>query len=225
MPENRGWAISSAPTAILPPNSGTVYGLPEAQGYDSLQTGQFKSFLQDLDMGADPSPKANGNMDFAWGVPSKQSRFAALRYLVFPEEVPGLWRPAYTGVDGVVYIDSQALPRVNAVSGANPAFFDTAPTRIAIHAVDRSDITVADQWYPGWIARENGRTLPVLKGPFVFRTVPGVRPGILTLQYAPVSFRFGLYALCITLAALTAFVTTALTTRWRSAPECPSPSR
>ena len=100
MPENRGWAIAAAPLAILPPNSGSVYGLPEAQGYDSLQTAQYKSFLKQLDRGDDPSPAANGNIDFAWGLPSDETRFAGLRYLVFPKVEPGLWAPAYAGPDG-----------------------------------------------------------------------------------------------------------------------------
>lgn len=225
MPENRGWSIAGAPNAILPPNAATAYGLSEAQGYDSLQTGQYKTFLRQLDMGADPSPGANGNMDFTWGLPGPQSRLAALRYLIFRDAAPELGAPAYSGPDGVVYVDAGAQPRVTAARGPQPALTEISPTRIQVTGYQRSDITIADQWYPGWTAANNGRETIILRQPSVFRTVRDASPGTLSLQYRPAAFRAGLYACCVALAALIALAARAATTSVRPHSVPPSPSR
>ncbi|NLN77408.1 MAG: YfhO family protein [Armatimonadetes bacterium] len=58
---NEHWNIFNIPSAILPPNAATIYGLYDVQGYDSLFTKQYQSLLADLE-GIDPSPPENGNM-------------------------------------------------------------------------------------------------------------------------------------------------------------------
>ncbi|MDR3707448.1 MAG: hypothetical protein P4L33_04045 [Capsulimonadaceae bacterium] len=218
MVENRGWSIAAAPSAILPPNAATVYGFLEAQGYDSLQTGQYKSFVARIDGGSDPSPAANGNIVFTWGQPNAFTRLAALRYFVLAREVPELGPPAYAGADGVVYVDGGALPRVTLSNGHAVLFSQPSPTRLVISTLSPGPVTIADQWYPGWTAKQEGRALPVIEKPGVFRTVENVRRGALELRFEPVSFRFGLYLSCVTFGLIVAFITRELAARRANEP-------
>jgi hypothetical protein len=61
LPLSRKWSLRDFPQAVLPPNSATVYGLLDAQGYDSIYLARYRSFLAEV-VGGDPSPPENGNM-------------------------------------------------------------------------------------------------------------------------------------------------------------------
>jgi hypothetical protein len=84
LPLYRTWNLTEFPTAVLPPNSAMVYGLSDAQGYDSLYLARYRSVLAAVEE-RDPSPRANGNM--------------LLGSLGDPSLLPAL---------GVVYVVSQA---------------------------------------------------------------------------------------------------------------------
>ena len=73
MPINRRWSFDpfTPPPVILPPNTATVYGLDDTQGYDSLLTGQYFQFAIALD-GGSPAPLENGNMVFTYGMGSQR---------------------------------------------------------------------------------------------------------------------------------------------------------
>ncbi len=201
MPHNTDWSLYRAPDAIFPPNAGTVYGLREVQGYDSLQTGQYKSFARDLSGGTDPSPRENGNMTFANGAPSEASRMAAVRFHMFPPTWPSDGA-VYAGPDAVVFADSAASPRVVDQLGPNPSFQSVSPTRLEIGCTGPSDLTISSQWYPGWKATFDGHPVAIREGPKLFRTVTVPRAGRLHLTFGPDSFRVGLYLMATALAAI-----------------------
>ena len=60
---NPRWSLVSAPSALMPPNIASVYGLYDVAGYDSLLPGRAKRFLDRLaETSAGASPLENGNM-------------------------------------------------------------------------------------------------------------------------------------------------------------------
>jgi hypothetical protein len=54
-------ATRTHPPGVLPPNGAMVYGLNDANGYDSLASAAYRQFLI-AGEGADVSPPRNGNM-------------------------------------------------------------------------------------------------------------------------------------------------------------------
>ena len=58
---NPEWNLFATPKALLPPNWAMVYGLYDAQGYDSLYTKKYKDLSSEV-QGMDSSPIENGNM-------------------------------------------------------------------------------------------------------------------------------------------------------------------
>jgi len=209
MPINRVWGLSQPPQAVLPPNSGTVYGLRDLQGYDSLLTRRYVTWAAMLD-GGSPAPPENGNMVFTYGVGTPQARAAGAAWIVSrqPLEPNPNFRLAYQGTDGFVYQDAraQALARAEGTAQA-VSVTDIAPTRRLIAAGNGSagKVTLAEQWYPGWWSREGampwkriGRTEDI------FQSIGGHASagasGQVEACYRPASLQTGLYALCLTLA-------------------------
>jgi hypothetical protein len=91
LPLYRAWGLERFPVAVLPPNSAMVYGLSDAQGYDSLYLARYRSVLAAVE-GRDPSPAANGNMLLgALGDPSLLPALG-VAYVVSPAplNLPGL---------------------------------------------------------------------------------------------------------------------------------------
>lgn len=203
-PVNHSWSMRTAPVnAVLPPNSAMAYGLRDVQGYDSLQTAQYKSFAQQMNNGSDPSPISNGNMVMlrAW----TDLQAGSIRYIVTPQpsETTPIGTLVYSGNDAQIFENSYYKPRALA-NGQALSFRDTAPTRLEIDATSSSPITIADQWTPGWSAFENGKRLSLTEEPYIFRTVRGASPGTVTLRYEPASFRLGLFLGLIGVALITA---------------------
>lgn len=207
MPLNRRWSLSQPPPAILPPNAATVYGLRDTQGYDSLLTRQSLEWADRLD-GESAAPQENGNMVFTGNPASPLASQAAVRYFVSRgplDDTPPSVRLALQDGETFVYENRAALPRGRVAEGRTAlVMHDAAPTRLTLVAMPGTDVTVADQWYPGWRAWGNGQELAVREGPEIFRTVTtqaqtnGPQVNI-RMQYLPTSFRLGLYGLCLAL--------------------------
>jgi hypothetical protein len=206
MPLNRSWNLDDAPSAILPPNAAMVFGLPETQGYDSLQTGQYVAFASALDNGLSPSPPENGNIVFTYGAGSQQAREAGARYLIGLTPLEGFGAPVFSNGRLFIYEDAKALPIARMENGDAASIVEGAPTRIRISYTGLGSLTVAEQWYPGWVALANGKNKALTRGPDVFSTVddlPGPS-GVVEMRYEPTAFRLGLYLACLALLILTA---------------------
>jgi len=209
MPINRVWGLSQPPQAILPPNSATVYQLRDLQGYDSLLTRRYIAWAGTLD-GGSPAPPENGNMVFIYGIGAQQARTAGAQWIVSlrPLAPNPDFRLAYQGTDGFVYQDMRALPRARSMGTAqNSRVTESAPTRrlLTIRDGRATQITLADQWYPGWWSREKelpwkriGRTEDIFQSIVIDGSATA--PTQIETRYRPASFQAGLYALCLTLA-------------------------
>jgi hypothetical protein len=109
LPVNRTWSLTRPPVALLPPNAAMVYGLHDAQGYDSLYLRRFKALANAI-QGADTSPAENGNMLFLSNVSSPLFPLLGIRHIVSRgplSEPPGR---AETVGDVTITEDARALP-------------------------------------------------------------------------------------------------------------------
>ena len=225
MPINRRWNYNDPfkpPPAILPPNTATVYGLDDTQGYDSLLTGQYFQFAIALD-GGSPAPLENGNMVFTYRLGSNEAREAGARFVVTQEPLSG-GAPVFQDNGAYVYEDKGTLPRVRDMEGgAVETITPTPPTRVVLmrEGFLPHQVVVADQWYPGWHAYFYGETVTLTPGPDVFRTVTltakqqqlTAMNNPLEMRYEPETFRVGLYALCLAAGGAAAVMTAAITLR------------
>ncbi len=211
MPINRVWGLFQPPQAILPPNSGMVYGLRDLQGYDSLLTGRYMGWAAKLD-GGSPAPPENGNMVFTYGVGTPQARAAGAEWIVSPQALepnPDL-QLAYQGTDGWIYRDTRTLSHFHVTNIARKlGGTDAVPTHrfLTVIGANEGQITLADQWYPGWWARQAGQPWePIGRTEDIFQSVSIARTRSLFVavetRYRPASLQVGLYALCVTSASL-----------------------
>ena len=218
MPVNRRWSLTGQPPpAILPPNAATVYGLEDVQGYDSLLTGRYFRFAGEMD-GGPPAPPENGNMVFTYGIGSRQSEEAGVRFVITHEPLPGA-SAVFEDAGSYVYEARRALPRVRREEGSPLAVMPGPPTRLTARGSfsGTTQVIVADQWYPGWYAYVSDQEAALAAGPDIFRTVtltPGQQQAnraesTLEMRYEPEAFRVGLYALCLALGTLTALASAA----------------
>lgn len=209
MPLNRVWGLSQPPPAILPPNSAMVYQLHDLQGYDSLLTRRYIAWAATLDNGS-PAPPENGNMVFTYGVGTMQARAAGASWVVSQQPLPPSlgFQLAYQGTDGFVYHDAHALRRLRSLQRIQVASArNNAPTRqeMTVFGPDPKQVTLAEQWYPGWWFRQDGGAWErVGRTEGIFQSIPVRRKRSLftpiETQYRPASFEAGLYALGLTLA-------------------------
>jgi hypothetical protein len=198
---------------VLPPNAATVYGLRDVQGYDSLQTGQYKAFVNAID-GVDSSPLENGNMTLTYAAGAEAAAIAdeaAAKWIVSGSPIDGIGPPAASDAGLYVYAEpGRTVPRVSTRTrtGAVPLVapvdvLEDDPTRLAVRTSFAGDLVVADQWYPGWKASVDGKPAPIREAPAVFRTVDNVPAGAtVIMRYEPDSLRVGLYMLMAGVLAL-----------------------
>ena len=204
MPLNPGWSLSSIPPAVLPPNSATVFGLRDTQGYDSLFPGYYKRFAHRL-QGRDPSPVENGNMVLFKRYDRKAGLYAKYVVSVNPVANPDL-QLLYQD-DVFIYRNQKALPRLSAHQLTGHHAARTRITRdglnsvqMQVHNDEPARVDMRDLWYPGWVARINGRETPITRQEQVFRSViapAGVNT--ITFDFEPFSLRLGLFisTLCL----------------------------
>ena len=215
MPINRRWSeTNQPPSAVLPPNTGMVYGLDDTQGYDSLLTGQYFQFAGRLDQGS-PAPQENGNMVFTYGIGAAEAREAGARFIVTREPIAGV-NPVFQENGVYVYEDKQSLPYIRLTNekrlnndGSGFILLPESPTRVVLLSEELfpHKIIVADQWYPGWHAYFQGRSVAITQEPDIFRTLTltprqqslAAMNNPLEMRYEPMAFRVGIYAMCLAL--------------------------
>ncbi|MEP6768090.1 MAG: YfhO family protein [Acidobacteriota bacterium] len=207
--------------AVLFPNSNVFAGVEDIRTHDPVERRDYVDFL-DRAGGYPPADYFKRLGD--WNAPALD--LLNLRYLAGePGEAPPgpKWRLAYSGTDGVVFENAQALPRVFAAVRIPPSsrgaadgftvssyrertneifFRSSAPARAA------AIVSVVDDG--GWSARDDaGRDLPVSRAEnlLIRLELPAGDHGI-RLRYRPPGFLAGsivsaVSALCFGAAALT----------------------
>ncbi len=218
-PVNTRWSLNEPPPAVLPPNGAMVYELRDVQGYDSLFTGQYKRFANSFARTdrfgiRDSSPIQVGNMIFFQDVkvpevPMTASAFAVLPSTsdkAFSPELAPSGDPIYNrSKDCAIYALPNAKPRAQLIPAQEftgklslPEWIEDGVTRVRLKVETpiNATLVLADQDYPGWVARVDGQSTPIkhLKEAQIFRAV-AVPPGTheVTFRYEPQSFRVGLY--------------------------------
>ena len=119
MPLNDAWALRQFPESVLPPNSATVYGLFDVQGYDSLYPVRYKALL-DAAAGRDSCPPENGNMVFARNPASPVYDLLGVRWVISREPMSG----KYQRLDGCYVSTRDAIPAPRAFLARAVEFAD-----------------------------------------------------------------------------------------------------
>lgn len=218
-PVNRSWSFGG-PQAVLPPNGATELAIHDVQGYDSLFPGRYKAFLNRLN-GEDSSPREVGNMVFVKNPGSPLLAKAGVRVLMSltPQDVPG---SQIRQMDGLwIYYLPDAPGRATAVSDAGAPiavrWVDDGATRVTLETSGGASGTLrlADEWYPGWEASVDGKPADITVSDEVFRSVrvPAGRHTI-SFVFAPISFRVGLFAMLLAIAACAAVWAASASRRW-----------
>ena len=115
VPINKFWNLNVPPPAVLPPNAGMVYGLRDAQGYNSLLTGQYKQFANTLarpnpDGSMDASPPEVGNMVFIQNpIAPGISELGAMFALTLPTTAPNFDRVAAAPPENAAYNEDNEM--------------------------------------------------------------------------------------------------------------------
>ena len=208
-PINPEWSLFQTPNAILPPNAAMVYGLYDVQGYDSLYTRAYKDLSSEI-QGEDSSPPENGNMVL---VRQYLGSKHVARFIITRDDLsqwttgqPILRTLTLQGVfDGVrLYRCGLPLPRASRMIGM-PTLAWEGP-----RCVMRNILPGGDMFYtppirygdPAWVARLNGRRLPITELPRGRVAVRAIGPGVLTFSYEPFTFRLGLFLMCVGVGVL-----------------------
>ena len=230
-PVNQRWSLYNSPPAVLPPNAATVYGFHDVQGYDSLFTGQYKAFANRFARLSargvvDASPPEVGNMVFfqnpnAPDLSQLGAAFAVTPSPASPAFVPQAAPPGSPLYDGdremAVYALPTARPRAALLPGVGhppsaPQWEADTPTRVSLRVnagSQRHVLCLADQNYPGWRAALDGKPVRIRQEPNSpvgrYVEVPAGEHRV-TFEYAPASFRVGLYLACLSVFLLTALI-------------------
>jgi hypothetical protein len=224
LPVNQRWSLYTAPPAVLPPNAALVYGLHDVQGYDSLFTGQYKSFANGFAlpnrMGTlDASPPEVGNMVFFQNARAANvGVLGAAIAIGLPSDSPGYSADSLPATAPLPTSDDTmtlyALPPHPARAHLQTADVPDAVTwnedspdrvQLSVNAPRPDTLGLDDQFYPGWQATIDGKSTPVHRQDAapVFRAVD-VPAGSHTVAftYRPASIHVGLYLACFATACL-----------------------
>ena len=222
MPLNSTWSLDPThpPHAILPPNTGMVYGLFDTQGYDSLFPGQYLEFAKEVNAdGKNPAPQENGNIVFVHGTTSDAALALAVRYIIVngtPSLVPSNMHELLVDNGATLYENTAArprfdpawlAPRVDGSQGLQNT--SRSPSRVTLSfssPATPSKLIVRDQYFPGWRADVSGRPVKIEQTPYIFRSVLIPAGGqansrsTLSMKYEPTSILVGIYCLCTGIA-------------------------
>ncbi len=214
-PINADWNLYMLPKdAILPPNAATVYGLYDAQGYDSLYSSLYKSIASRA-QGVDSSPPENGNMSLVrryspevyWLADYIISRdFVPSCELVTADAISDFgpysvylldWLPDHTK-------HIRAWQRYYGFYGTKDELHFIGANRIKVipSGYGRSAYYADTTYYPGWHAYRAGTEIPLDHKAYVLKTVnsrsdeQSAATGDILFVYAPFAFKLGLF-LCL----------------------------
>jgi hypothetical protein len=156
---NSDWELMMAAPALLPPNTASLSHLHERGGYDSLLHRETDAMLHEVD-GQDPAPPANGNMMFV-----KPSATPAALADAGVTEVWTRRRFVQFGqpfsTDGGVYRYPLSGPgRVSTPVGPGEIVSEGL-SQLRVRATGPGRLVVRDRNMPGWLAKVDGRHVPL----------------------------------------------------------------
>jgi hypothetical protein len=160
---NNPWGLQSAAPAILPPNTGTVSGIHELGGYDSLLNRETVALVKEA-MGKnaegsaiDPFPEANGNMLFIKPSADPQKLAEAGVTEVWSRRALEGYSEPISSTDGIFKYRLNGPGRVSSPQGAGKIVEET-PNGLKVSATGPGRLIVRERSMPGWRAElETGR--------------------------------------------------------------------
>lgn len=227
MPINPSWSLTKTPEAILPPNAATVYGFDDVQGYDSLFSRHYKSFV-DEHLGIDSSPRENGNILFirrlAQHWPQGMAGFvlstqplgdSGLKEVYDADGVRVYQTPSAAQNTYVVPLGSGGAP-VSRAWVTDPGQ-DVNAIRVYAETDRLSRLVLAEAWYPGWRATVDGVPQPISPANGIFQSVV-LEPGEheVAFTYEPGTFVVGTFLGLVGVLAVGVAAGTALARRRRA---------
>lgn len=161
------WTLKRRPLALLPPNTGAIYGLRDVQGYDSLYPRLYRDAAAGWE-GADPAPMTNGNMVLLENVDAPELGRLGVRYVVTAAPIgsPRLRKVTeFEGAGGSVWVyertDCEPAYRLLARGKVTALATGLGYGRISLEVpagawAEARTFEVAETPYPGWWAYADG---------------------------------------------------------------------
>ena len=182
LPLNDQWSLWNTPHAVLPPNSATVYGLYDVQGYDAFYPVRYKALLDGAG-GRDSSPQENGNMVFARNPESPVYDLLGVRWIVGNGKIrrnPGALPRAFI-VHAIEYYEDQEILRRITLGESDLR---------SVALVDVGKLGKLDAWQSPSTMKPAVRDLVSISGytnNSVALRIAAAKPGVLVLtdQYYP----------------------------------------
>lgn len=168
-------------------------GLYQIAGYTSLVPASFARFI-----GAKNAASNVTNIDFS-SVSQKQLNLSSVRFILSANPVTFYNFPlVYKRKNLYIYKNLKAFPRVYMLSnpyGNQITYLHINANKISftVKSQKPDKIILTDWYYPGWIAKVNGKQVKISKYDNVFQEIP-ITKGMssVTLEYDPLSFKLGM---------------------------------
>jgi hypothetical protein len=203
--------------AIRLPNMNILDGIPSANNYDPLLPGRYTRWMEVLNK---VEPEQATRLLNLMGVGVVESMDPESKYRIRYKMIPGSQRFRFIPCPYFAVNESAALADVLDLKidldkylvieglmqkaelacsdtgvGANLQLISDRPDSMLVNLNASGDgfLLVSDVWYPGWIARVDGKLVPIYRGDYLFRAVP-VPAGEHTVEmvYQPATFMAGL---------------------------------
>ncbi|HEV2339407.1 MAG TPA: YfhO family protein [Patescibacteria group bacterium] len=177
--------------------------LYQANGYTSLVPKSYAHFMNNQNEITDIT-----GIDFA-KTTTYQLGLASVKYIISHEPIAKLSSPV-SFKTGKYYIYENAFARKRAYTvhepqGNNVTFLKNSSMSIAlsVSTPKRSLLVISSWYYPGWVARVNGRTVPILPYNNTFQSL-FIPAGVSTVSlfYQPESLKIGVVISCLAIIVL-----------------------
>lgn len=203
-----------SPSYSIPQQTAAEYGLELADGVDPLQMESYVGFMQDA-TGVPSNGYSVTLPEFQSGDPHSDNRFAMpdlrklallnVAYVVseFDINMEGLHLAERFG-DTRVYELTDTLPRAYIEGALDQAVTITEwlPNRIVVQAEGPGRLVLSELMYPRWVARTDGRQIPIEPYEEILRSVKlPVGSHIVSFEFRPTSVYAGL-GICLVTSGL-----------------------
>jgi hypothetical protein len=206
LPLSSNWTLCERPTAVMPPNTATLCGMRDINGYDSLYWLPYKRLADEVE-GRDSSPSVNGNMILIRNYESPLLPEMSVGAMLSPVPLKASNLKPVAGSESLIlYEVTNVRPRAEIVEGRGRAVITSDGSNcVGIRCVCEGDarLVLRDCAYPGWRVRVDGRDRKLERSLAVFRSVTldeGTHKVVFSFE--PESFRVGVFVSCLAAALI-----------------------